>query len=136
MQPAVSVLDAVNCVCVLADTAGKMSMPYGGQWPGQIGITGADGGPPRRAETSCEHQLRHSALTHDAEDGASAPLLMTKSGQSSTRSLVKYARPALRRWPRGNRGQTVPVEGGTNARRSRGQESRPAQGSLRTAAPR
>jgi integrase/recombinase XerC/integrase/recombinase XerD len=47
------------------------------------------------------HQLRHSALTHDAEDGASAPLLMTKSGHASIRTLGKYARPgteALARW--------------------------------------
>jgi integrase/recombinase XerC/integrase/recombinase XerD len=49
------------------------------------------------------HQLRHSALTHDAEDGASAPLLMTKSGHSSLRTLGKYARPgteALAAWQR------------------------------------
>jgi integrase len=47
------------------------------------------------------HQLRHSALTHDAEDGASTPLLMTKSGHASIRSLAKYARPgteALAAW--------------------------------------
>jgi integrase/recombinase XerC/integrase/recombinase XerD len=49
------------------------------------------------------HQLRHSALTHDAEEGASAPLLMTKSGHSSLRTLGKYARPgteALAAWQR------------------------------------
>jgi integrase len=39
------------------------------------------------------HQLRHSALTHDAEDGLSAPMLMTKSGHASIRTLGKYARP-------------------------------------------
>ena len=47
------------------------------------------------------HKLRHSALTHDAEDGASAPMLMTKSGHSSLRTLGKYARPgteALAAW--------------------------------------
>jgi integrase len=47
------------------------------------------------------HQLRHSALTHDSEDGASTPMLMTKSGHTSVRSLAKYARPlveALARW--------------------------------------
>jgi integrase/recombinase XerC/integrase/recombinase XerD len=47
------------------------------------------------------HMLRHSSLTHDAEDGASTPLLMTKSGHSSIRSLAKYARPgteALAAW--------------------------------------
>lgn len=40
------------------------------------------------------HQLRHSALTHDAEDGVSAPLLMTKSGHTSITSLARYARPS------------------------------------------
>ena len=37
------------------------------------------------------HQLRHSALTHDAEDGTGAPLLMARSGHTSVRSLAKYA---------------------------------------------
>ena len=40
------------------------------------------------------HQLRHSALTHDAEDGVSAPMLMTKSGHTSITSLARYARPS------------------------------------------
>jgi integrase len=38
------------------------------------------------------HQLRHSALTHAAEDGTSTPMLMARSGHTSVRSLVKYAR--------------------------------------------
>lgn len=49
------------------------------------------------------HQLRHSALTHDAEDGMSMPMLKVKSGHRSDRSLLRYARPsadALRRWQR------------------------------------
>jgi integrase/recombinase XerC/integrase/recombinase XerD len=37
------------------------------------------------------HQLRHSALTHDAEDGTSTPVLMARSGHASVRSLVRYA---------------------------------------------
>ena len=37
------------------------------------------------------HQLRHSALTHDAEDGTSAPMLMARSGHTSVRSLLRYA---------------------------------------------
>jgi integrase/recombinase XerC/integrase/recombinase XerD len=41
------------------------------------------------------HQLRHSALTHDAEDGASAPMLMARSGHTSVRSLMKYARVSV-----------------------------------------
>ncbi|MCX0275167.1 site-specific integrase [Nocardia zapadnayensis] len=47
------------------------------------------------------HQLRHSRLTHAAEDGASTPMLMTLSGHTSVRSLAKYARPgkdALLAW--------------------------------------
>src|SRR5579864_1492580 len=39
------------------------------------------------------HQLRHSALTHDAEAGASTPMLMAKSGHTSVASLARYARP-------------------------------------------
>jgi integrase/recombinase XerC/integrase/recombinase XerD len=38
------------------------------------------------------HQLRHSALTHAAEDGTSTPMLMARSGHTSVRSLVRYAR--------------------------------------------
>ncbi|MFE2996603.1 tyrosine-type recombinase/integrase [Nocardia sp. NPDC059246] len=40
------------------------------------------------------HQLRHSKLTHSAEDGASTPMLMRMSGHSSVRSLAKYAMPS------------------------------------------
>ncbi|MBF6273163.1 site-specific integrase [Nocardia nova] len=38
------------------------------------------------------HQLRHSRLTHAAEQGASTPVLMKLSGHTSVRSLAKYAR--------------------------------------------
>ena len=38
------------------------------------------------------HQLRHSALTHDAEEGTGTPMLMARSGHTSMRSLAKYAR--------------------------------------------
>jgi integrase/recombinase XerC/integrase/recombinase XerD len=38
------------------------------------------------------HQLRHSALTHDAEAGTGTPMLMARSGHTSARSLAKYAR--------------------------------------------
>ncbi len=38
------------------------------------------------------HQLRHSALTHDAEGGTGTPMLMARSGHTSVRSLAKYAR--------------------------------------------
>ena len=39
------------------------------------------------------HQLRHSALTHLAEEGVNLPLLMAKSGHQNLRSLQRYARP-------------------------------------------
>jgi integrase len=51
------------------------------------------------------HQLRHSALTHDAENGASTPMLMAKSGHTSVASLARYARPsaeALAKWQERN----------------------------------
>ena len=47
------------------------------------------------AETS------HSALPHAAEDGMPTPMLMTKSGHASIRTLSRYSRPsvdALARW--------------------------------------
>ena len=51
------------------------------------------------------HQLRHSRLTHAAEDGASTPMLMKLSGHTSVRSLAKYARVSddgLRRYQADN----------------------------------
>jgi integrase/recombinase XerD len=39
------------------------------------------------------HQLRHSALTHLAEQNVSLPMLMAKSRHTSLRSLQRYARP-------------------------------------------
>ena len=47
------------------------------------------------ADGATLHQLRHSTLTHDAEDGTSAPMLMARSGHTSVRSLVKYARVSV-----------------------------------------
>ena len=47
------------------------------------------------------HQLRHSALTHAAEGGASTPMLMGMSGHTNVASLARYARvspEALIRW--------------------------------------
>ncbi|MER6535761.1 site-specific integrase [Streptomyces sp900105755] len=41
------------------------------------------------------HQLRHTALTHDAEDGTSTPMLLTRSRHTSVRSLERYARPSV-----------------------------------------
>lgn len=39
------------------------------------------------------HQLRHSAITHLAEDNIGLALLMAKSRHTSLRSLQRYARP-------------------------------------------
>jgi integrase/recombinase XerD len=39
------------------------------------------------------HQLRHSALTHAAEDGTNLPTLLARSRHASVRSLERYARP-------------------------------------------
>ncbi len=39
------------------------------------------------------HQLRHSLLTHEAEDGTSTPMLLSRSRHASVRSLERYARP-------------------------------------------
>jgi len=47
------------------------------------------------------HQLRHSALTHAAEDGANTSTLLAYSGHTSVASLARYARvspQALARW--------------------------------------
>lgn len=47
------------------------------------------------------HQLRHSALTHAAEDGASTSTLLAFSGHTSVASLARYARvspEALGQW--------------------------------------
>ncbi|MEV0589102.1 site-specific integrase [Nonomuraea sp. NPDC050310] len=38
------------------------------------------------------HQLRHSALTHAAEDGANTSTLLAYSGHTSVASLARYAR--------------------------------------------
>ena len=47
------------------------------------------------------HQLRHSALTHAAEDGAQTATLLAFSGHTSVASLPRCARvppQALARW--------------------------------------
>ncbi len=40
------------------------------------------------------HQLRHSALTHYAEDGVDITMLMAKSRHESLRTLQRYVRPS------------------------------------------
>ncbi|MEV6653693.1 site-specific integrase [Streptomyces sp. NPDC051219] len=41
------------------------------------------------------HQVRHSALTHDAEGGTSTAMLLARSRHASVRSLVRNARPGV-----------------------------------------
>ena len=43
------------------------------------------------------HDLRHSALTHAAEDGVEVTTLMVKSGHRDIRNLARYARPSPER---------------------------------------
>ncbi|MEU4546894.1 hypothetical protein [Nonomuraea dietziae] len=48
--------------------------------------------------------MRHSALTHAAEDGANTSTLLAYSGHTSVTSLARYARvspEALARWQEG-----------------------------------
>lgn len=40
------------------------------------------------------HQWRHTAITGDAEDGLSTPMMMARSGHTSVRSLARYAWPS------------------------------------------
>ncbi|WP_281286848.1 tyrosine-type recombinase/integrase [Nonomuraea turkmeniaca] len=57
------------------------------------------------------HQLRHSALTHAAEDGANTSTPLAYSGHTSVASLARYARvspEALARWQEG-RGPGCPT---------------------------
>ena len=49
--------------------------------------------PSRRRALRCGQQLRHSALTHAAEDGTNTPILLARSRHASVRSLKRYARP-------------------------------------------
>ena len=41
------------------------------------------------------HQLRHSALTHDADTGTGTPMLIRRSGHTSVRSLARYAQVSV-----------------------------------------
>lgn len=76
--------------------------------------TGQPGGPWRL------RQLRHSALTHAAEDGANASSLLAYSGHTSVASLARYARvsparPARLRLPDGE--MTIRVQLGAHGKR-------------------
>jgi len=49
--------------------------------------------PPDSRQVWTLHQLRHSALTHDAESGTNTPMLLARSRHASMRSLERYDRP-------------------------------------------
>jgi integrase len=57
------------------------------------------------------HQLRHSSLSHDAEAGTGAPMLMAKSGHRNIRSLAKYAKVSTEGLAKHQR-DTDPARGG------------------------
>jgi integrase/recombinase XerC/integrase/recombinase XerD len=74
---------------------------------GDLGLSGTDLDERGRARLSYDqaedrfkawsggatlHQLRHSSLSHDADAGTGAPMLMAKSGHRDIRSLAKYAK--------------------------------------------
>ncbi|WP_063793207.1 site-specific integrase [Frankia sp. R43] len=74
------------------------------------------------------HQLRHSALTHAAEDGANTSTLLAYSGLTSVASLARYTRlsaRALAQWQLGD--EAGPQPGGASRGgpgRSRGEAPR------------
>jgi integrase/recombinase XerD len=49
--------------------------------------------PVHREQGWTLHQLRHSMLTHEAENGTSTPTLLARSRHTSVRSLARYTRP-------------------------------------------
>ena len=60
-----------------------------------------DPGPLAAAPGWTLHDLRHSALTHAAENGANTSTLLAFSGHASVASLARYPRvspDALARW--------------------------------------
>jgi hypothetical protein len=50
---------------------------------------------PLVSELGFRGRLRHSALTHDAEDGTSTPMLLARSRHASVRPLERYAWPGV-----------------------------------------
>ena len=54
------------------------------------------------------HQLRHSALTRAAEDGANTSILLSYSGHTSVASLARYTRVSPKRCGTGSSNATPP----------------------------
>ncbi|MBM7438106.1 hypothetical protein OG524_19455 [Streptomyces sp. NBC_01520] len=57
--------------------------------------SGQDPGPLASLQVWTLHRLRHSALTHNTEDGTSTPMLLARSRHASVRSLERYACPSV-----------------------------------------
>jgi hypothetical protein len=49
--------------------------------------------PVEQAHGWTLHQLRHTQLTHEAENGTNTATLLARSRHASVRSLERYARP-------------------------------------------
>jgi integrase len=69
----------------LADRKARVELPPGDIDPGsgraRLSYTHAQALFKAASGGATLHQLRHSALTHDAEDGTSTPMLMARSGR-------------------------------------------------------
>ena len=74
--------------------AGQAGRPnHSSSRPGPWPTPGATAGELEELHGWTLHQLRHSLLTHAAEDGTSTPMLLARSRHASVRSLERYARP-------------------------------------------
>ena len=77
------------------------------------------------------HQLRHSLLTHEAEDGTSTPMLLARSRHASVRSSSATRAPGLRPSPATSHAPTRPRGAASpNAKRSARNRQPAAQKSL------
>jgi hypothetical protein len=74
-----------------ASASDGRSLP--GDRPGSAELPARRGTVPGGSSGWTLHQLRHSALTHLAEQNVSLPLVLAKSHHASLRSLQRYARP-------------------------------------------
>jgi len=71
------------------------SGPRSGHRPGSAVLPPSGRSLLRRSPGRTLHQLRHSAITHLAEEGMPLPVLMAKSRHASLRTLQRYARPSV-----------------------------------------
>ncbi|WP_425582559.1 tyrosine-type recombinase/integrase [Streptosporangium longisporum] len=84
------------------------------------------------------HQLRHSALTHAAEDGVNTSTLSAYSGHTSVASLARYACLSFEALARQQAGRDPPPLTGNQAtceKRARASRELPAERMNRTSSP-